>query len=132
MKRSGAEATDGTYLETNGTYLEMERRAELGFLKSFVFIISAVVTASGLPATAQTQECIQRSEQLLKQLGNAPARSTDAMAEKQRQDLRSQNCDPQKTGYDLGVESMRLNQELGTRPEEKTPFRFDQLIRIQY
>ena len=132
MTCSEAEATDGTYLETDGKYLEMDRTSGRGFLKGFVFIISAVVTATGLPATAQTQECIQRSEQLLKQLGSAPARSTDAMAEKHRQDLRSENCDPQRTGYDLGVESMKLNQELGTRPDEKTPFRFDQLIRIQY
>lgn len=56
----------------------------------------------------------------------------DALAEKQRQDLRSRDCDPQATGYDLGVESRRLNQDLGPRTEEEVPFRFDQLIRIQY
>jgi hypothetical protein len=56
----------------------------------------------------------------------------ETLAEKQRQDLHSRDCDPQATGYDLGVESLKLNQELGTRPDEKVPFRFDQLIRIQY
>lgn len=90
------------------------------------------MAAPGLPASAQSQPCLQLSEQLLKQLERAPAQSMDALAEKQRQDLRSRDCDPQATGYDLGVESRRLNQDLGPRTEEEVPFRFDQLIRIQY
>lgn len=85
-----------------------------------------------VPATAQTQDCIQRSAQLLKQLGASAARSIDAMAERQRQQLRSQGCDPQTTGFDIEVESIKLNQDLDSRPRTQEPFRFDQLIKIDY
>ncbi len=54
------------------------------------------------------------------------------MAEKQRQELRSQGCDPQSTGYDIEVESIKLNNDLDLRPRTQEPFRFDQLIKIDY
>lgn len=103
-----------------------------GFLKSFLALISCCLTSMAVPVAAQTQDCFQRSEQLLKQLADSPARSIDAMAEKQRQQLRSQGCDPQTTGYDIEVESIKLNQDLDLRPRTKEPFRFDQLIKIDY
>lgn len=102
------------------------------FLNSIALIVSAAVAASGLPVAAQTQACTRLSEQLLKQLGTGPSQTLEARAQQQRQVLRTQNCDPQATGYDLEAESIKLNKQLGKRPEEKVPFSFGRMINIQY
>lgn len=103
-------------------------------MKPLLLIISLVITAPGLPASAQTPECLELSEQLLDELdGEAgPTASMDAMAETQRSILLSRGCDPQQTGYNLEVESMKLNQELDSRPRKKQPFRLDKLLQIRY
>lgn len=98
---------------------------------STTLFMSLAIT-SGLPAAAQTQACRQRSEGLLKQLGSSSIESIEALAAKQRQELLAQNCDPQTTGYDLAAENIKLNKQLGTRPEQKEPFRIDKLIRLEY
>jgi hypothetical protein len=101
-------------------------------MKSLAFTFSILAAASILPVAAQNQSCSQLSEQLLKQLGSSPSQSLDALAAKQRQVLRTQNCDPQTTGYDFEAESIKLNKQLGKRPEQKVPFSFGKLINIQY
>ncbi|MCP9800832.1 hypothetical protein [Synechococcus sp. RedBA-s] len=101
-------------------------------MKSIALIVSAAVAASGLPAAAQTLACTRLSEQLLKQLGTGPSQTLEARSEQQRQVLRTQNCDPQATGYDVEAESIKLNKQLGKKTEEKVPFSFGKMINIQY
>jgi hypothetical protein len=103
-------------------------------LKPFLFTISLLLTVPVLGASAQTQECRRLSEQLLEELNveAGQAASVEATAQMQREVLRSRGCDLQQTGYDMGVEGIRLNRELDDRPRKKQPFRLDQLLRIQY
>lgn len=103
-------------------------------MKPIVLAISLLLTAMGPAATAQSQGCLQLTEQLLKELDvdAGPEASIDATAETQRRLLRSRGCDPQATGYEMGVEGIRLNRQLDPGPEEKRPFRLDQLFQIKY
>jgi hypothetical protein len=103
-------------------------------MKPMVLIFSLLLTATGPAAIAQSQQCLQLTEQLLKELDVDAGQeaSMEAKAETQRRLLRSRGCDPQNTGYDIGVEGIRLNRQLDPGPEEKRPFRLDQLFQIQY
>jgi hypothetical protein len=98
-----------------------------------IAILAMVLMASAGPAVAQGQSCDQLSGELLAQLDRVPPPSLEAEAEQRRRILLSRECDPQTTGYNLGVESIRLNNDLDVRPAEKKPiFRPDRLIQINY
>lgn len=101
-------------------------------LKTRILILSLLLTAVGLPGSAQTQQCQQLSEQLLTQLDDGPTASIDTQAEEQRMILRSRGCDPQRIGYNYQIEAIKLNQQLDARPKKKKRFRLDKIIRISY
>ncbi|MCT0200980.1 hypothetical protein KQ302_07415 [Synechococcus sp. CS-602] len=102
-------------------------------MKIVVFLFSLLLPGFVPPIVAQTQECMQLSQQLLTQLGSrSPTESMDATVRQQREILASQGCDPLSTGYDVEAEGMRLNQQMNLRPPGKDGFRLDQLIRIDY
>ena len=98
-------------------------------------LVACVVLSAGANrVAAQTQDCFLLSKQLLSHLEGGPPQALDVEAERQRSVLRAQGCDPQLTGYDTQVESIKLNQELDFKPEGKKgpPFRLDKLIQIEY
>ena len=105
-------------------------RDALRVIQVAVVLVSAVAH----PVAAQTQDCNLLTKQLLSHLEGGPPQTLDAEAERQRSQLRAQGCDPQLTGYDTQIESIKLNQELDFKPEEKKgpPFRLDKLIQIEY
>ncbi len=91
--------------------------------------------AAALPAAAQTAPCLRLTEQLLDALKAGEPTSpamVDATAERQRRTLLANGCNPEATGYDLEVESLKLNLNLRPKPDEGPSFRLDQLLRIEY
>ncbi len=92
-----------------------------------------LLMAVAQPAAAQPAPCLRVTEQLLEQLKEASSSSAiDAMADTQRRTLLANGCDPEATGYNLGVEELKLNAELKPRPDGGPAFRLDELLRIEY
>ncbi|MEO1003706.1 MAG: hypothetical protein AAFX65_11420 [Cyanobacteria bacterium J06638_7] len=91
--------------------------------------------AAALPAAAQTAPCLRLTEQLLDELkaGSPTSPSMiDATAQRQRRTLTANGCDPEATGYDLEVESLKLNLNLRPKRDDGPAIRLDQLLRLQY